>query len=763
MRRQLSSVLLIAALCASASTVRAADYAACQLSTGVTQCPGDVKFRSGKFLALANIPTLDVAHLPSGIPAVKIGLGTVNDTVLDYLSDVTGPIQLQLNTISGTVAGAVLVSGTQTVAGVKTFTSQLIASLRIETPTIGASAGAQHAFPVGTADLVASDDNRLPPTPTGANKILYDTGTGIGETAACSSSSTVLVGGSPPACAAVPAGAIPNTGVSAGSYPTAGQISTFTVGADGRLSAAGSSTDGSALASLNASNLSTGTVADARLSANVALLNTAQAFTARKTFPVAGANAALIPAILGGGAGTNGHVVPNVADDTFALLAATQAFTGKTINGALNTLLNIGNGSLVNSAIGLTQPAAGITITGSPVALGGSGVFALANDLAAVEGLTGTGVASRTGVDTWALIPFGTSTQVLHGNSVFSAVDLTADVANILPITNGGTGAATFNAREVLAGPTSGGAAVPTRRVLSGSDVNYTSSTPPFSAGTTVKDALDTLISSAPSQVAVSFSVVPVSGDVGKIYRINSSGLAVLAQGDNLTDITAVRGVYQGNTGYVSVGLGARVQVLLEAGLVGPFTPAPAMPIFVSTTVAGRGTTQDPIDLGTVGSYSLLVGWIEDASSYGSTGLVTVQLLIQLPTGPLGTGASPPSSPPYYVDPNVVTCPSGSAAGNLVAVSGINTVALADNSLSLPAVREIYDKPTTTTCRLYAIPLVRSCGASSAGTVYYLSTGGQRTATVPTTSGFVLQRVGISLGGGNCLPDIDVHGWEVLP
>lgn len=75
----------------------------------------------------------------------------------------------------------------------------------------------------------------------------------------------------------------------------------------------------------------TGSILDARLSANVALLGSSQTFTARKIYPAAGANSVQIPAILPASGGTNGHVIPNVADDTFALIAAAQTLGNKTI------------------------------------------------------------------------------------------------------------------------------------------------------------------------------------------------------------------------------------------------------------------------------------------------------------------------------------------------------------------------------------------------------------------------------------------------
>ena len=49
----------------------------------------------------------------------------------------------------------------------------------------------------------------------------------------------------------------------------------------------------------------------------------------------------------------------------------------------------------------LTAPAAGLTIT-NPAGIAGNPTFALANDLAALEGLASTGIARRTGSDAWS-------------------------------------------------------------------------------------------------------------------------------------------------------------------------------------------------------------------------------------------------------------------------------------------------------------------------------------------------------------------------
>lgn len=67
-----------------------------------------------------------------------------------------------------------------------------------------------------------------------------------------------------------------------------------------------------------------------------------------------------------------------------------------------------GTGLLIRTADGtwalrsLAAPAAGITIT-NPAGIAGNPTFALANDLASLEGLSSTGIARRTGADAWSV------------------------------------------------------------------------------------------------------------------------------------------------------------------------------------------------------------------------------------------------------------------------------------------------------------------------------------------------------------------------
>ena len=69
---------------------------------------------------------------------------------------------------------------------------------------------------------------------------------------------------------------------------------------------------------------------------------------------------------------------------------------------AARSYIGAGTGAGSVTSVDITAPAAGITATGGPITVSGSITLALANDLAALEGLGSTGLAARTATDTWA-------------------------------------------------------------------------------------------------------------------------------------------------------------------------------------------------------------------------------------------------------------------------------------------------------------------------------------------------------------------------
>lgn len=99
----------------------------------------------------------------------------------------------------------------------------------------------------------------------------------------------------------------------------------------------------------------------------------------------------------------------------------------------------------------ITQPAAGLTVTGGS----GSITLALADDLAAVEGLATTGMAARTASNTWATrtITAGTGISVADGDGVSG--NPTISSAATVPIsfpTDSGTATPSANALTVAGG-----------------------------------------------------------------------------------------------------------------------------------------------------------------------------------------------------------------------------------------------------------------------------------------------------------------------
>lgn len=84
------------------------------------------------------------------------------------------------------------------------------------------------------------------------------------------------------------------------------------------------------------------------------------------------------------------------------------------------------------SSVAATAPAAGLTISGSPITTSGTLTFALADDLAAVEGLTTTGLAVRTGTSTWTNVTIsGTAGRISVTNGSGVAGNPTIDLSTV--------------------------------------------------------------------------------------------------------------------------------------------------------------------------------------------------------------------------------------------------------------------------------------------------------------------------------------------
>lgn len=137
------------------------------------------------------------------------------------------------------------------------------------------------------------------------------------------------------------------------------------------------------------------------------------------------------------------------------------------------------------TSVGITQPAAGITVAGSPITTSGNMTLVLANDLAAVEGLSTVGLAVRTAADTWTTrtLVAGAGVTLTNANGVAGNITIAASGVTSVgltlpsiftvsgsPVTTAGTLSASLNTQAVntvLAGPTIGSPAVPTFRTLS--------------------------------------------------------------------------------------------------------------------------------------------------------------------------------------------------------------------------------------------------------------------------------------------------------
>ncbi len=211
---------------------------------------------------------------------------------------------------------------------------------------------------------------------------------------------------------------------------------------EGLVSAASLSGDGSLITAINGTNISTGTLADGRLSSNVALLNLAQSFSALKTF---GAGATI----------TTGQ--------TFTVNG--EGFTDLTGNGLTlsGSSLAVAYGSSANTAV---EGNTGITITagtgisgGGSITLGTGGSVSLDIDYGslagtAVQGNTTltcpSGTGNLTGGGTSITLGTGgTCGAISTNNAVAFTTSVTSPIftsSGAISLTSGGANTVTIDA-----------------------------------------------------------------------------------------------------------------------------------------------------------------------------------------------------------------------------------------------------------------------------------------------------------------------------
>lgn len=172
----------------------------------------------------------------------------------------------------------------------------------------------------------------------------------------------------------------------------------------------------------------------------------------------------------------------------------------------------------------LTQPAAGITVTNGD-GVSGNPTLALANDLAAVEAISGTGFARRTAADTW-------SASAIVDGDLPSA--LTGKTYNALTLTANATGFA------LAGGTTSKTLTVSNSITLAGTD--GTTITLPSTTGTVALNSQTFFIGTTSvainrASAALSLTGVNIDGSAGSATSATSATRATNLAGGNGTTL----------------------------------------------------------------------------------------------------------------------------------------------------------------------------------------------------------------------------------
>ena len=277
----------------------------------------------------------------------------------------------------------------------------------------------------------------------------------------------------------------------------------------------------------------------------------------------------------------------------------------------------------------------------------------------------------------------GTATQLLHGNSTWSAVSLTADVTGVLPVANGGSGtSSTGTAYQVLHG-------------------NST-----WSAVSLTTDISDTLPVANGGTNITSYAI----GDL--LYASTAGILSKLA--DVATGNALISGGVGAAPSYGKIGLTTHVSGTLPVANGGTNITSYAIGDILYASTTGILSSLADVAIGN----AIISGGVGAAPSYGKIGLTT-HVSGTLPLANGGTGAT--------------TAPAAAAA-----LLGYTATATAGATTTLTNTSSQYQLFTGTLTETITLPVTSTLGAgwsfhivnNSTGSLTVNSSGGNLVVTV---------------------------------
>ena len=248
----------------------------------------------------------------------------------------------------------------------------------------------------------------------------------------------------------------------------------------------------------------------------------------------------------GNGSNYVGFKAPsNIVSNRIWTLPADDGSSGQvlTTNGSgilsWGTVSGGGGGGGSVTSINLRAPSAGITVDGGPVINSGTINLSLANDLAAVEGLTGTGGVERTATDTWATYPLTSAGRALLDDVDASAQRATLGLGSlaVADIVSGGAGG-TISDGSITNDDISGSAAIAQSKIanlaadLAGKEPSITSGTSSqYYRGDKTWQTLDTAAVTEGSRLYFTYSRAREALSVtGPLSYVTATGEISIAQ-----------------------------------------------------------------------------------------------------------------------------------------------------------------------------------------------------------------------------------------